>query len=104
MNDQLLQLARFIVRFQALCFAIWLAVDLTEAPSYYRQYVTVFQFRELAERASQEFAAFCVRLGLEALAACIFFLQTDKIISLVTRGRWAEFEKGAIQPPQQQRP
>jgi len=99
MNDQLLHLARFLVRFQALCFAIWVAIDLTEAPSYYTQYVTVFEFRELAERASQEFAAFGVRLGLEALAAGIFFLQTDKVISLVTRGRWAEFKKEAIQRP-----
>lgn len=81
-------LARFFVRFQALCFLFYAVFELTGFPRAYRSFKMVHEFRELDSAMAEEFWIVVARIGLQLGAAVFLFGWSEKLIDLLTKGVW----------------
>lgn len=92
------EFARFFVRFNALIYAFWAVYELTNFPAYYRNFITLHEFAEVDSIAARDFTAYILRVALIVFAAVVLFGKTDKIIELLTKGRWPK-EPCALSDP-----
>ena len=80
------ELARFFVRFQALCFLFYAIYEMTGFGSALRSLQTVHEFTELDSAAAETFWILMSRVTLQLGAAALLYGWTEKVIDFVAKG------------------